>query len=180
MRALWMALACAAMLWSGSAGAAVHAVDGTATIQQVCGGLPCNYVAIGTIIIPDTAIRTGDTLLIDVTIPAPITIQRLGIIFPVLNGSDWSLPVNGGLTHILMFNVEPSGLIYGPGLPWLATGFSFSATMFGLPFDYTLSEFTYRIGSVPEPSTWLLLLLGFVGLAASSHSRRLVHRYPSS
>lgn len=101
----------------------------------------------------------------------------------------------GNVTETLTINSPlygPSGVVFGPkvfpqegplfqtsisgplvyGGPWLA-----SISLSDAPNGLTVDHFVMRVTLVPEPSTWAMMLLGFVGIGVITYRRRRARQF---
>jgi hypothetical protein len=169
MRALWMtALAGALMVWSEAAGAAVYNLAQTIPDSQLT---VQNPVGAGSQLVSGFANFQPITIFPGDEIVARITFQ-IPVYMPFID-----------LGYVYWASLDPASLIEptkhyvdGVGFDIVYNGHYDYEGIRGPDGALTVSTYNFLItGGVPEPATWMLMLLGFVGLAAAGCRKRPVN-----
>ncbi len=152
MQALWASALCTAMAWSGAAEAAVYAVNLTNPGGSFDGRINRN-LQITTNLVQPITLFPGDELFADVSYEHPLFLsnfmQGITAAFPEDDAAQLSTWINGSRAHDSAFTETFFITFYqGP----LSSG------------AFTVREVGFEVTGIPEPTTWAMVLLGFVGL----------------
>ncbi len=121
----------------------------------------------------DSTSNASSTFYHTLLISAPTGYTFTDLVFDVLNPPDFSVfASNGGssvLTNQPNGNTEYTALaLHGTNMTWIELS---SDTGFKQTKQFEVSGLT-KVGAVPEPSTWAMLVLGFAGVGFLAYRRK--------